>query len=91
MDSQVRRPMTMGLPIVNALKRFKSSEIFHGSPPSAPITLFVDAATMMLIMALDRNRGFDVRVRLVIENVEVFELVIENAIGFATDGQLWQR
>ena len=42
--------MTMGLPIVSALNRFRSSDNRHGSSPAAPMTLFVDAATMMLII-----------------------------------------
>ena len=32
--------MTTGLPIVSALKRLRSVEIFHGRPPSRPITPF---------------------------------------------------
>ena len=79
----------MGLPKVKALNRFKSPEIFQGNSPPTLITLLVDAATIMLIIiiSLDRDSGFDVGMRLVIENFEVFKLVVEDTVRSTMDGQ----
>ena len=37
-DAWVRRPMTIGLPMVSALNRLRSAGRRHGKPPSRPIT-----------------------------------------------------
>ena len=46
-ESQVLRPMTMGLPSVSALKRLRSSGRCHGNRPSRPIAPRSSVATMI--------------------------------------------
>ena len=46
-ESQVLRPITMGLPIVSALKRFRSFGRCQGNPPSRPIAPRSSVATRM--------------------------------------------
>src|SRR5689334_10409514 len=41
----VLRPITIGLPIVSARNRFRSSEMCHGSAPPRPIARLVPSAT----------------------------------------------
>src|SRR5580704_11824139 len=45
MDSKVLRPMRMGLPMVDALKRRRSSGSRHGRPLARPMTPFSAIAT----------------------------------------------
>ena len=56
------------------------------------MALFVDAATTRLIMlALNRDHGFDVRVRLVVKYLEILVTIIKQALGMSFYGQTWQR
>ncbi len=94
-DSHVARPMMMGFPMVIFLKRSRSSERCHGKSPPDPMTLFADAATMMEIfiatVSSNSDRRTNMWMRFVIEDFEIVEFVVEDAIGPAFQGKPWQR
>ena len=92
-DSKVRRPMIIGFPIVIRLNRRKSSGRRHGRPPSAPTTLFAEAATIIetgvdkLVVESDCDCSLYVRMIFVIQHFKVLEAIIEDTVGPAPDGQ----
>ena len=93
-DSQVLRPITVGLPMVTALK---SSLSRQGNAPPAPMTPFSEAATIIEIICAGRpavgwapsdgDGRLDVRMRFVVQDLEIFETVFEDARRAALDRQ----
>ncbi len=91
-DSQVLRPITIEWPIVSCLNRFRSAAKCHGSRPSRPMTPFSDMAAMRemrmisdapidrasQVTRLNRDRSGDVRMGIVVFELEVLEVKIEN-------------
>ena len=61
--------------------RFSSQPVAAAIAPLVRSRSAVDTATTMLIMTMrsDRDGGFDVRMRFVIENLEIFVAVVEDA------------
>ena len=50
-----------------------------------------EACQLQAMIALHRHRRGDVRVSLIIDDLEIFELVIEDGFRFAPDDQLRRR
>jgi len=93
-ESQVRRPMISGHPMVSALTRFRSAGRCHSNPAPSPITRFRAIATTATISSLavmsDGDRCRDVRRRLIAGDLEILEGEAVNAVRNAPQHQCRQ-
>ena len=90
--SYVLRPMTMGLPIVTALKYLRSLDNFHGSPPSRPMMPFSATATISEIRKpSDRDGGQDMRMEAIPIQGEIVVGKSEYIVDRGIQRHRWQR
>ena len=83
MESNVLRPIIMGLPIVTDLKYLRSLDSFQGNPPARPMTPFSAAATIRdTVTASDRDVRWDMRVEPVPVEREIVILEAKNIGDF---------
>src|SRR6478752_6160168 len=85
-DSHVSLPITTVWPMVRSLKRAWSSGSRQGMPPSRPMTPEVDWAQIRPTVVIDvrpckqasyGDRGLDRRMRVVVDDGDVVEGVVE--------------
>src|SRR5690606_7083149 len=97
-DSNVLRPMITGCPEVVRLKNRRSLGRCQSNPLSLPMTLFSAAATMMDVIGFSitsngshRYRRLDMRVRLVVEQLEIIVFKFKNIGDSRIDAHVRQR